>query len=74
MLQAKTPSNAERFAATPSRKAITDGAVRTIPGRVFHIETVQGEEGESVKLGAACVELELVWVIGSCAAGRNWCN
>ena len=33
-----------------------------------------GEEGESVKLGAACDELELVWVVGSCAAGRHWCD
>ena len=33
-----------------------------------------GEEGESIKLGAACNELELVWVVGSCAAGRHWCE
>ena len=33
------------------------------PWRVFHIETVRGEEGEFVKLGAACNELELVWVV-----------
>ena len=58
-VQVKSSATGYNLAATPPGNTSTDGAVRTLTGRVFHSRTVRGKKDDPW----SCVRLVMIWYL-----------